>query len=156
MSTDNSTDNIRTIDAEEAFDLLQQVVAEKGEDYVYHAPTEGSQSGTCLYVNPTDVTHRCIIGEVLVGRLGVPTDVFLDECPFLGERPFNGTGIVSLNAKPSFYKASGIKFTPEAASILNEAQQVQDTGRSWGEALKAARYRFEAHKRLKAHEEAQL
>ena len=109
-----------------ALELLQEVIAEFGEDYVYpqFEPEAAGDRGAvmeCFYVR--DDAPSCIVGHVLY-RAGVT----LDEL-----RAVEGWTPVDQQA-PQF----GIWADILACGLLADVQDEQDSGRSWGEALAEA------------------
>lgn len=107
------------LDATTALRLLEEVVADFGEDYI--DPTSDENGGACSYWEGN--MPGCIVGQVL-HRHGY-SDLDL-QC-------FDAWGAVGIDENwPDILLEGG-------ASILSAAQVLQDTGHSWGEALKAAR-----------------
>jgi hypothetical protein len=107
-----------------ALALLREVIAEKGEDYVYpqFEPEAAGDLGAvmeCFYVR--DDAPSCIVGRVL-HRAGVT----LDEL-----RAVEGWTPVDLEHAPQFTRWAD----DMALELLHEVQNEQDAGRSWGEAL---------------------
>ena len=123
---------IETIEltAEKAHELMREAVAEKGEDYVYESPLASGECAYLTYADPEvpqeDPTGpSCIVGQVLV-RVGVPLEILRGAEGFrpakaLAELADRGV-IVDCPAR--------------VVSALNHAQIDQDTGKSWGEALR--------------------
>lgn len=108
----------RTVTAVEAIAALEAVVAAAGEDFVY--PDEDkNEFGTCQYLK-ADGTPSCIAGHVVA--LLEP-----EATPLL--KHMEGKAATSLNFPGRLY------FDPFAAHVLDIAQQEQDQGKTWGEAL---------------------
>lgn len=124
---------------ENVLDALEKAVEEKGESFVYSNQDGvssrnkfGSSSGImCHYVHWNDRTpvSGCIAGNVL-HRLGVSLDTLSEH----EKRPirsvledFEDEGIVTFE--------DGYKVT----MMLSHAQGAQDGGKTWGDALKAAK-----------------
>lgn len=114
---------MRTVDVDEALELLQRAVDEKGENFVYQ---RSPKAGGCLYVH--DDVPGCIVGHVL-HYLGVP----LDAMSTVEGKWINQADVTWLLI------GCGISLTYKALRILIEAQFIQDGGRPWGDALAAAR-----------------
>ena len=113
---------MKHITKEDALRALEEAVAEKGEDYIYqYTDSDDWRSYTCTYVRAGE--PDCMIGNAL-HRLGVPLDAFAPH----EEKAFD---------RIADDVAPGIE--EEAVRALRAAQSVQDQGRTWGEALRAAR-----------------
>lgn len=104
-----------TIDVDTSLRLLREVVTEFGGRTVYVIP---AAYDTCVYADKGECS--CLVGHVLV-RAGVSVDVLDGE-----EGPI--TGLV----------LEGIEVTDTARWVLAAAQEAQDIGETWGEALKRA------------------
>jgi hypothetical protein len=133
---------------ERAVELLKEIVAGR-EDYAYKAPIPSLEDldldseeleyyeehpealedvAECLYVNP-DGTPSCIVGHLLVGKLGVPAERV---------KPHEGASARAV--------ASTLGVTPDEEEygvsvvglLLNQVQGHQDRGMSWGKALELA------------------
>lgn len=115
------------LSTEQAMAALEVVVAEAGEDYVYESPRH-MQGGdeSCFYVHRdpdgSDARPGCLVGTAL-HRLGVP----------LGElEKHEGTD--------AFTMLWHITDLPDRArGAFSGAQEAQDTGETWGEALRQAK-----------------
>lgn len=109
---------------EQVLDVMREVVAEAGEEFVYKSP---AGLGVCLYVHRTPgaaAVPGCLVGQVL-HRLGAP----LDE---LAEYESQLAGEVSPRLLDGVTRADAISLA------LDKAQVLQDAGHSWGAALRAA------------------
>lgn len=115
----------RYIGADEALAALEAVVAEGGEDYVY-PDEEKDHDGMCRYVRK-DGTPSCIVGHVV-------TLLDPELLPLLATK--EGAAALSLGFPDKLH------FTNQAAQVLDAAQQEQDNGKTWGEALAYARIVF--------------
>jgi len=102
-----------------ALELLREVIAEKGEDFVYEPIGEDE---TCLYVH--DDQPSCIVGHVLV-RAGVslPELVAVETCT-----PRDVT------RAPAFLTWADER----ARRLLTRVQDGQDNSKPWGLALDIA------------------
>lgn len=120
------------IDVNETLELLERAVAERGEDFLYPTKhvddgawrgngTSNSHSTACRYARADNRAPACIVGQVLAYR------GLLDL-----ERIREG-----VDAREQVVIME--RFTPTAIDILAEAQGLQDTGATWGEALGGAR-----------------
>ena len=98
-----------------ALELMREVVAEYGENYVY--PTVG---GVCRYVDDGG-SPSCLVGHVL-HRFGVP----LKDIERHEDSDAATVARILTNA------------TPRAQDVLREAQGHQDRGSLWGVALREA------------------
>jgi hypothetical protein len=113
--------------------LMEEAVALKGEDYVYEQPTSNPDdilSPTCYYV--WDNQPSCIVGHVLYAA-GVP----LDD---LHEHEGNAALMVAAALIPEWNdgKDDSSRVGPtRLVRALDKAQSAQDSGSTWGEALRA-------------------
>jgi hypothetical protein len=108
------------LSAERAIELLREVVAEYGEDHVY-TTQEGQRAneGPCLYVHGDQ--PGCIAGHVY-HRAGLT----LDQLRAQEGSTARGLGFIDLGV------------SADVADLLSRAQDRQDKGYTWGEALAAA------------------
>lgn len=114
------------LNASQALDLLNEIVAEKGEDFVYTAPQDGN--GSCVYWNNGP---SCIVGHLLF-RAGV-------DPAKIQALDFNAPaepGLISGTNASDIPKYIEDAMTWEAARLCNEVQHLQDGGTSWGDAVK--------------------
>ncbi|MDX2590973.1 hypothetical protein PV343_01365 [Streptomyces sp. WI03-4A] len=122
-----------TVPASEVIETLREVVAEQ-PDYTYEAPAHMAGEGaplSCFYVhvggNDEPDTPGCLVGHVL-NRLGVPLDRLA---------MYEGTGSGGMLA--SVLEITGpldeIYRVDEALAL---AQDAQDNGSTWADALEAA------------------
>ena len=120
------------LDGAGAISSLRSVVFENGPDYVYKRVEAYGLGGAC--VNFHNGQPSCIVGQVF-GLLGLTAE----KAEELGVA---GTTIASTSCR--FLNDSDFEwnFTPAAIGILAVAQDIQDGGKSWGEALKAAEARY--------------
>lgn len=106
------------LDAVTALRLLREVVAER-PDHVYQNP-EGEGAG-CVY------THQgkpdCLVGHVLA-RAGFDIELIAR---------LDGHGLID-----DAVAETGLPVSGDAVTILDAAQDVQDTRRPWRDALAAA------------------
>lgn len=109
----------RIVTLAEVTTVMEAVVAEAGEDFVY--TTEDNYYG-CRYLD--DGEPSCIVAHVVaaISPEAVPE---LDGFEFLNPNDINLSTII---------------FDPMAARFLTEAQIIQDRpGKTWGEALAHAK-----------------
>lgn len=115
-----------TLTREKALKLLERAVAEKGEDFIYTSPVDGSS--VCQYIDDSN-NPSCIVGHVfkyLADELG-NHDIFTE----LEEYEGNSAHDIDL---------TGVTILPEASMVLAVAQTVQDSMEdTWGRALEEAR-----------------
>jgi len=109
---------------ERALELMREVVAEYGEDHEYDPLQLPNGATACVYVH--EGAPSCLVGHVL-HRAGIPLDV-------MGAHENMGP------AHPNFLRATGI--TEQVALPLAAAQDVEDEGMTWGQALAAAEARY--------------
>lgn len=123
------------VDEAKAIELLERAVEEKGSDYV---DPRSSTTG-CEYADEKG-QPLCIVGHVL-SYLGVDLRPVVFESAYGGpEERLWGDDFSAAELYGSSEKAplGDIEFTSEATYVLSEAQNYQDSGKSWGEALGAA------------------
>lgn len=118
-------------------EAAHDVVAEQGPDFRYITGYAGGAHGQCAYVPSTDERYPlrpeqrasgahltgCLVGRV-AERLGLMTD----------ELASSMTGIAAMYEERRW----GLGLTEQAAQYLSWLQVVQDTGKTWGEALDEA------------------
>lgn len=124
-----------TLTPQEAYDALERVVERHGADtkYVDRDP-EWSKVGRCMNVDAATGEALCIVGTLLVEEFGFTAQDFIDAgviCSSL-------LGVV--DAIPRARVLVGGTFT-DTYQVLRLAQQAQDKGVTWGEALAAAKPR---------------
>lgn len=101
-----------------AVELLEELVAEFGEDYVYRPP-DGTH---CVYVH--DDRPSCGVGHVLA-RAGVPVEVLASV---------DGTDFATVTEAVVFEDYA----EPDALDLLGDFQCAQDALAPWGESLRRA------------------
>lgn len=116
---------------EQARDLLELAVAERGTDYIYQKPQVSSDDcddlfSTCAYFTQGG-QPSCMVGDML-SRLGVTKET-LDEAE--GENN-NLVGVVAL------WYTGLIECDWPTLVLLWKAQQYQDEEEPWGISLKSA------------------
>lgn len=113
------------IDKPKAIELLERAVAEKGADYV----DPGSQFGRggCRYVR--DDACGCIVGHAYFYA-----GATIDELKEMDANP-DDPGVDSL----AWAEELPIETADEAVRAFSVAQVAQDRGKTWGEALEAAK-----------------
>lgn len=118
------------ITAEQALELLQAQVTKKGDGYVYKAEERAATGGTvhCYYYEE-DKTPSCIVGHVFED-LGLEASRILDG--------YNNATVNSAMA----HAFPELQVSPEAFEVLKTAQFIQDDGKSWGDALIAAKEKY--------------
>jgi hypothetical protein len=107
------------ITGEEALHLLELVVKEHGEDFVYQRPSDSRFS--CVYMY--NGQPSCIVGHVFADQIGIPVPLRMENVTPSG----------------SLFEVPGVVLTEEGAAVLDAAQAQQDVGKTWGVALDAAR-----------------
>jgi len=139
--------SVITINLEQANALLDEVLAEHGEDFVYQ--------GLCNY-NVGEMPG-CIVGQVLA-KAGVPLDT-LAKMDVISWRedgdPVTDTKFDSVARSHHFDDVFVVE--PDVATLLNEAQTQQDQRLPWGHAVAAGRTRVEVlHQMRKSAEGRRL
>ena len=108
--------------------LLDEIVAEFGEDHVYVNPVDPGQvfppGTTCLYVHKVDGKQEpgCIVAQVL-HKFGVPLATLM-----------NYEGSAASDVVPEV-----LPVEKKAGILLDRVQSRQDGGEPWGEAVRGAR-----------------
>lgn len=120
------------IDREKALELLAAEVRTEGPQFVYKRAQRLDDNGdiegvACRYVENDNPS--CLVGRVLF-RAGVHIEVIrgLD---------FQWEG-VSESIREAYFP-DDVYLTDDAREVLQAAQTAQDSGLTWGEALRAAR-----------------
>lgn len=119
-------DNVAPIDAQTALDLLEAAVTLTGEDHCYERFTT---TPYCRYTagdNPS-----CLVGVALAIH-GVPLDTLRDWDANANLSEDGIMGIVQTGHAPFI--------DDHAADVFQVAQNAQDDGDTWGDALNAARH----------------
>jgi hypothetical protein len=140
-----------TIDGQRAVDLMRQAVKSKGEDYLYPQVSVGMGGPSCLYTTPSGDPSKsqpsCIVGHALA-YAGTPIEV-LHAIDFGGvviddefgeyesEGPLDSTPIYDDDVL-AWLSRNGIEVTREAVDAFRIAQNDQDNGVAWGEAVERA------------------
>jgi hypothetical protein len=116
---------------EEAVQLLEKAVADRGADYVYAKDPKALRTSFWRCVNVfVDGTPGCIIGQILAYK------GFWDQ---EGAALYEGTVTVS-----DLIVEGVIEADDATAELLSAVQRNQDNGVSWGEAVSRARMIAEA------------
>jgi hypothetical protein len=115
-----------TLKKDAVTEVLEKVVAEKGPDYVY--PYYSTQ---CFYSDPEDrEAPSCIVGHVVAA---LDHDAFVE---LAGYERDNGESLSASQLGSDGYA----EFEDDTLrSALQAAQEVQDQGSPWSEALEAYR-----------------
>lgn len=123
----------KDMSVEEVRALIVRAIEEKGADYRYQMPTQvdpetGDEWQDCVYV--ADGQPSCLVGHVLV-MAGVPMPSIL---PYEGTSADATWGSLMDGTPPTTYVRGESSVVAQA---LWAAQQAQDNGKTWGEALEA-------------------
>lgn len=121
---------IETLTYDRALSLLNAAIAEKGEDYKY--PKNPSVFGGCVYFDPDTRQPSCIIGHVLA-YLGLTAEDMEIDSPLPDIDSRNALAFASLVEEGDIQVDS-----PRTEALLQVAQEQQDQGSSWGDAVAAA------------------
>lgn len=122
---------MQTITKKIALQMLEEVVEERGEDFVYEAPLEQDM---CVYMDDTsderDPVPSCGVGLLLYKLNPDFTDAILEE-------GLNGAGMDQI--APRLRSMGEVQFTRSAVAVLLEFQLKQDFSTPYQAALAAAR-----------------
>lgn len=120
---------------------LRAAVILKGKNYRYTEDEanliQGSETCVTDYAYERDGQPSCIVGHVLIG-LGVDPAVFRED--YINRA---GYEVATLNATKFTHCHRALPIKAEDFSVLKAlvtAQDKQDQGQTWGEALVAAKY----------------
>lgn len=118
---------MKVLTAKAALGLLADVVLEHGTDTIYKKVKEGDAE-SCVYV--LNEAPSCLVGHVL-SRFGIPLD-------FMGSLMRNTLAASSLCYKINNEAKIALTISDDAAIVLGDAQDAQDSGQTWGTALAVA------------------
>lgn len=118
---------------------LEAAVAERGEDFVYT-----TEDGECYY-SYDDGTPGCLIGVALSKLDPIAFEQLVDyelsvEEPYLRRTAGSVRAVVAeINTFPvnAYDRPIVARANPELLAAMSVAQETQDVGGSWGNALKA-------------------
>lgn len=136
----------RELSADQAIELLEAAVATRGAEYNYRFTAQEGSGATCLYIRNGEPS--CLVGVALVTE-GVPIEVltyideFTHDCENECLEDCTESSIGSIWAGQVLRDRAGLMLSDEARWVLSSAQIYQDTGRTWGEALEAAKRALE-------------
>jgi hypothetical protein len=132
-----------TLSFEQARDGLRKAVEARGADFVY--PDEwragGSGFGYCVNFDAETLEPRCIIGYVLWLNGVVP-----DSEDDLGD-PVDKLTRLGPEWPEDDYGPAPLKVDTKTFLMLYRAQNMQDDGKTWGDAVMAAEKTAEAYER---------
>lgn len=118
---------MREINAQDAIHLLRAAMELKplGEEHVYP-----HHQGTCRNVEQCgdEWISSCIVGSVVVDVLGIDAELLADY----------GLMLADAHELAREIRAEGIYFTPRATMVLFCVQREQDSGGTWGQAIRTA------------------
>lgn len=119
---------IRVLDAQTALRLLAHAVSNRGGAFVYTRPVVvGHTTPVCSYLTDDD-NASCLVGHVL-RSFGIPA-ALIRACG-------NSVGITTLASRLRS-EVGEFRISSAAIHVLMQAQQTQDEGGSWGDALAQA------------------
>lgn len=124
------------ITGKKALKMLERIVEERGENYLYDMPDSG-----CAY--QVGGVPSCGIGLAL-SKFGAPADTLrkLDGEMNLDGKTYeysSGSSSINTGRSRSVLDYEGFILTPKARLVFMTFQGMQDTSRTWGEALDAAK-----------------
>ncbi|AXC36209.1 hypothetical protein SEA_MUSETTA_105 [Microbacterium phage Musetta] len=115
---------MKTFTDEQVTEAIEKVVAERSPDYVYKS---GRDDNGCFYASKDGESPSCVVGFVVNA---------------LNPEAFRKIVEVEINAGESFevqdaltYTDGELNISTEARRALQKAQDEQDNGKPWGEAL---------------------
>jgi len=120
------------IDRDRAVELLEKVVEAKGRDYIYESPlNEHGQQIGCVYFGPNNCP-ACVVGHVFAELQVKPGDVHAMGEDGTADGPGNSLGVEGI-------VIDNVEMTSAAREVFQMAQERQDEGNRWGDALDAAK-----------------
>lgn len=117
-----------TLNYTKALELLREIVAEEGEDFVYKTGKVSHKGPNCLYA--FEGKGDCGVGRVLV-KVGVPALEL--EWSETHEGAYS-TGTAEM-VFGDLAEDEVLYVTSKAARLLGKFQEYQDTGYAWGQSL---------------------
>lgn len=117
------------ITIDNVIELLEQAVNERGEHYI----DPQADSGSCTYAtySPSgELVPGCIVGMVL-SKAGY-------EVGMLELWDSEVSGLTPLDTPEEIKAKTSVEVDSKALFALRTAQERQDTGKSWGDAMRAA------------------
>jgi hypothetical protein len=133
------------IDHHKAIEALRECVEERGPDFVYKDPVEGVKAQSCFYwhypVVPDAwagsfqdreqpaVEPGCMIG-LMLHKLGVPAEA---------TRTYEEQAVFTMWDRPN----GVFELTENAMEVCRAAQNRQDDGDRWGDALACAEEKYQ-------------
>lgn len=119
------------IDRHQAIELLERAVEENGPDYVYDSGPGCDYVRTDWDANDNPIyAPSCIVGHAFY-YLGVP----IEQIVVLDHQAHGGIAHVAHNLP----ELLGVELTREAEDVFATAQDKQDNGIPWGEAVESAK-----------------
>lgn len=118
--------------------LLEEAVDLKGEDYVYSPPATYSTEKTCFNVHLTEpgkVKPGCLIGH----WMWLLDPERFESAQWATGEDTNSNLISTSAASGMLLEHFNVQVSREAEQALSLAQQQQDTGSTWGQAIIGAK-----------------
>lgn len=120
-----------TVTVDQVLRGLAAAVSTKGPGHRYAATKDESPNTTCYYSKPQgdtpgDWTDGCIVGQALIA-IGVVTPKDLEDMDGDGWVPNENSTL-----------PNKVEVDPVAGHVLWEAQQLQDAGHTWWDAMREA------------------
>lgn len=120
---------MKTIDKTDVWKLIDRLIEERGEDYVYEPPEYFAGLGDCVCVYVSDNEPSCAVGWMVYDMAPVPeTITFMRN---VDEFEWGDTAFADMRHKFEDYLEA--KFTTEAADMLASFQYRQDRRVRYGE-----------------------
>lgn len=121
---------MKELTADEVRAALQRAVDFKGADYVYRGP-RGS-GGSCWYANPNG-TPSCIVGHVFAD---IDPEFYARLRKMEQDTGLSATvETIFAGDDPEKWGLHPPRIGADVTEALSRAQAIQDTGRTWGDAL---------------------
>lgn len=105
---------------------MEAIVDEYGHEYVYPLAVIGD---ACYYLDPITRQPSCLIGHVLV-RLGTPVELIAQVESMSPDGEYQDSWAEEMTFG---------RFDLSVRKVMRSAQSRQDHGRTWGDALRAAK-----------------
>ncbi|WMI33977.1 hypothetical protein SEA_ERENYEAGER_107 [Microbacterium phage Erenyeager] len=118
---------MKTFTDEQVTEAIERVVADRGEDYVYDNGRNKKWEQGCFYASKDGESPSCVVGFV-VNALNPEAFRKIVEVEIGGGASFDVQDALA-------YTDGELNISTEARRALQKAQDEQDGGKPWGDAL---------------------